>query len=203
MKKIVSPYLFAGCFLLFSPICRAQSSPAQQGAVTAQDVCNSVLAFLNEMGQNNFKNFLSTLISSETVMGMQVRKYNSGTPFPQAKKIVISDTNSLQQFRDAEILMLEESTSSNAISEQMKIYYNQANAILKLCLEAQKFTTNNPADDMLKRHKMSADYRFQIPSRSPFGNMQSGNTMVVETYIDQKAEGSGFKTLFYIRFKRV
>ena len=174
------------------------------GTASPEEVCRAVITFLNEQLKGGYDSFIGSLYSETTDL-LTIKKYNSKINFPVAQRTLIEEKNDLQPYRKAEVLMLEQSSTTGEVSEAMKGYYDQINTLFKACLESNKFEYANPGYDPAHLHKSKATFSKKIPdqSNSLFSDLQSGNTLVVEVNIDQdKNKDGSFTNSIYVIFKR-
>jgi hypothetical protein len=205
MKKLILPvFLLANCFFA-----KAQSAPPptadSKQAVNPQEICAGALGFLNQLGTGEeFKKALGSIAYEGSSMGLKMREYNSLEKFPYAQKTIIVDTNGLSRHRQAKALMFSETTSSDQLSKNAVGYFNAIGKLLETCLTPQKFVADYSAQTV-KMHEIKMAYRFEMPSeKSLFSNLQFGNTLVLEIYIDKKKNTDATYTYdFYLHFKRV
>ncbi|MDB5209405.1 MAG: hypothetical protein JWQ30_232 [Sediminibacterium sp.] len=82
---------------------------------------------------------------------------------------------------------------------------NAMGKMLDNCLTPQKYKADYSAE-IVKMHEIKMAYRYEMPSKekSLFSNLQFGNTLVLEIYIDKKKNTDATYTYdFYLHFKRV
>lgn len=182
----------------------AQSNVA--GTASADDVCKAVISFLNEQLKGNYDSYLDGVFSDVKGDFLKIKRYKSKINFPLATRTLIEEKNDLVPYRKAEVLMLEEAAPKDGeVSAAMQGYYDQINALLKDCLESNKFEYANPAYDPAKMYKSKATFSRQIPSQSGgmLSNLQTGNTLVAEVHIEQDKSKDGSRAnRLYIIFKR-
>lgn len=211
MRKLILPV-----FLLANCVANAQSAsppppspPATQSQqnVNPQEICEASLGFLNLLGSTGYGKLLGSLSyqSPDKSSGFILREYNSLERFPYAQKTIIVDTNVLVHHRQLKALMFSETTSSDQLSKNAVGYFNAIGKLFETCLTPQKFEADYSAQ-LVKMHEIKMAYRFQMPSKekSLFSNLQFGNTLVLEIYIDKKKNDNATYTYdFYLHFKRV
>ncbi|MEO7531887.1 MAG: hypothetical protein ABIS69_10760 [Sediminibacterium sp.] len=186
----------------------ASPTPAVQAtqSVTPREICDAALGFLNQLSSGaQFSKVIGTIAYKSNSYGMEYREYNSLQNFPGAKKTTIVDTSGLSHYRSAKALMYTETVSSNKLTKDAAKYFDIISEMLKNCLVPQKFEEDY-SPQLVKLHELKMAFRYKMPSKDagPFSNMQMGNTLVLEVYIDQTKNMDGtFTNEVYLHFKRV
>lgn len=101
--------------------------------------------------------------------------------------------------------MFSETTSSDQLSKNAIGYFNAVGKMFEGCLTTQKYEADY-SPQLVKMHAIKMAYKYKIPSKEKnlLSNLQSGNTLVLEIYIDQKKNDNATYTYdFYLHFKRV
>ncbi|MES2330363.1 MAG: hypothetical protein V4539_12220 [Bacteroidota bacterium] len=198
-KTTLAIFFLASCFLA-----KAQSSQSQQ-SVSPDEICGATLDFLGQLSSGGYGKFLGSVsYQSDASAVFKVREFNSVEKFPMAQKTIIVDTNSFVRYRSAKALMFSETTSSDQLSKNAIGYFNAMGKILDACLTPKKYEADY-SQQVVKMHEIKMAYKYEMPrEKSLFSNLQSGNTLVLEMYIDKKQNKDATYTYdFYLHFKRL
>lgn len=166
MKKGTLSFLFAWLFICL----RAQT-------LTPEQLCNSTIAFINEMGTHNFQNF----ITKDEVTGMpgiNGKAYKSNTAFPTATSTIIEDTSAGKKYRTAYIIYARTTAQTQELNPPLLRIYDNLNMVFQACLEPSKFMWT----EMLNgSHIKQMNYTLEVPGAF---NPTMSNYLMMKLFID-------------------